>query len=124
MGKAKPGEDYCPQCKRSGLLVHTCRATKEVYCDGWDCMKKAGVPSVVNLPMEENITQCTGKWRGACGIQEVRHTGIARCDLMPSGLLTRQDCFLASDSPIPSGSSPCRKQSSTSCRWPWARRAR
>ena len=48
MGKAKAGEGYCPQCKRSGLLVRTCRATQKDYCDDWRCMKAAGVPSVVN----------------------------------------------------------------------------
>lgn len=34
-------------------------------------------------------------------------------------MLAPHDCFLASDSPIPSGSSPCRQQTSSSCRWPW-----
>lgn len=48
MGKAKPGDGFCPQCKRSGLLVRTCRATQQDYCDDWSCMKAAGVPSVVN----------------------------------------------------------------------------
>ena len=50
MGKAKAGEGYCPQCKRSGLLVHTRRATGAVYCDDWKCQRAAGVPSVARPP--------------------------------------------------------------------------
>ena len=50
MGKARPGTGYCPQCKTHNLLVHVNRDTKEVYCDVWKCMKKAGVRSVANPP--------------------------------------------------------------------------
>jgi hypothetical protein len=46
----KLGDGYCPQCETSGVEVHTCRATQEIYCSRWNCQKKAGVPSVVNPP--------------------------------------------------------------------------
>ena len=46
----KSGDDTCPQCWTLNVETHKCRATGEYYCEMWECMKKAGVPSVVNPP--------------------------------------------------------------------------
>ena len=82
----QPGADTCQQCGVVGVKVAICGSTGLAYCVGaWDCMKKAGVPSVVNPPKRSK------KAVAAAGMTTAASDAIAAATVEASAAAEREE---------------------------------